>query len=135
MASPPESKDRRRSKRVRLSTLLTMETQDPAVVFSGRCTTFDVNSHGCRLISSRPIPYNTELRLTIPPSNRILTGHVVRSIPNLPANHVLTWFVGIEFDTPGNYWDGQSPPLEYWAPTARFLSRLNNMSYWPQLRS
>jgi len=124
MASPPDSKDRRRSKRVRLSTLLTMETQDPAVVFSGRCTTFDVNSHGCRLISSRPIPYNTELRLTIPPSNRILTGHVVRSIPNLPANHVLTWFVGIEFDTPGNYWDGQSPLLEYLDSTARFLSRL-----------
>ena len=124
MASSPESMDRRRSKRVRLSTILTMETQDPVVVFSGRCTTFDVNPHGCRLISSRPIPYNTELRLTIPPSNRILTGHVVRSIPNLPANHVLTWFVGIEFDTPGNDWDGQSPLLEYLDSTTRFLSRL-----------
>src|SRR2546422_5568855 len=77
--------DRRRSKRVRLSTLLTMETQDPAVVFSGRCTTFDVNCHGGLLISSRPFPYNTKLRLTIPPSNRILTAYVVRSIPNLPT--------------------------------------------------
>ena len=135
MASPPESMDRRRSKRVRLSTLLTMETQDPAVVFSGRCTTFDVNCHGGLLISSRSFPYNTKLRLTIPPSNRTLTAYVVRSIPNLPAIHVLTWFVGIEFDTPGNYWDGQSPLLEYLAPTARFLSPLNKMSYWPQLRS
>src|SRR5207245_8895397 len=96
--------DRRRSKRVRLSTLLTMETQDPAVVFSGRCTTFDVNSHGCRLISSRPITYNTELRLTIPTSNRILTGHLVRCIPHSQSNHTLTWFVGLEFDTSGNYW-------------------------------
>ncbi len=95
-----------------------METQDPAVVFSGRCTTFDVNCHGGRLISSRPFPYNTKLRLTIiPPSNRSVTAYVVRSIPNLPAIHVLTWFVGIEFDTPGNYREGQSPLPEYLAPT------------------
>jgi hypothetical protein len=112
-----------------------METQDPAIVFSGRCTTFDVNCHGIRLISSRPFPYNTKLRLTIPPSNRVVTAYVVRSIPNLPAIHCLTWFVGIEFDTQGNYWDGQLPLLEDLAPTARSLSRLSKMSYWPQLRS
>src|SRR5207245_10147148 len=113
--------DRRRSKRVRLSTLLTMETQDPAVVFSGRCTTFDVNCHGGLLISSRPFPYNTKLRLTITPSNRILTAYVVRSIPTLPTIHVLTWFVRIGFDTPGNYFVGQSTHLECWAPTVRCL--------------
>ena len=108
MESSPERMSRRRSERVPLSALLTVFSLDPWLAFTGRCNTVDVSCHGCRLVTSRPFLHNTKLRLNISFNNRTVTSHVVRSIPVLPAPLVGTWFVSVELDTPGDYWQVQS---------------------------
>lgn len=97
--------DRRRSPRVPLSTPVLVLSRDPFLTFRGRFDTVDVSCHGCRFIIPGPLQHNARLSLTILSNNRIVTAFVARSIPVMPGPNVDSWFVGVELDTPGNYWD------------------------------
>jgi len=56
-------------------------------------------------MAPRPFKHGTVLDLTIPSINRHIKGHVIWSIPVGPEAQDKQWEVGVQFDTPGNYWD------------------------------
>jgi hypothetical protein len=96
--------DRRRSERVASPIPLIVSSRDPFLAFSGQCNTVDVSYHGCRFVAACPLQHNARLSLRTPSCDRIATARVVRSIPARPGPDVDSWLVGVELDTPGNYW-------------------------------
>ena len=112
VATPLERVERRRSQRIELKIPLIVLSFDPYPESSGSCCVYivDVSYHGCQFIAPRPFELETALALTIPSTNRHIKAHVIRSIPAGPEAQVTQWIVGVELETPGNYWGVESPP-------------------------
>lgn len=115
VATPPESVDRRRSQRIPLKIPLIVVSLDPYLEIRDPCVVFVtvVSYHGCQFIAPRPFKHETLLALSTPSNNRHIRAHVIRSIPVGPAAQATQWIVGVEFDTPGNYWDVETPPPDW----------------------
>ena len=106
MVTPPSGdRDRRRSQRIQLKMLLNVLSVDPSLEFKGPCYVSNVSYHGCHFMAPRPFKHGTLLDLIIPSNNRHIKGHVIWSIPVGPEAQDKQWEVGVQFDTPGNYWD------------------------------
>jgi hypothetical protein len=98
--------------------ILVRGTDALSQAFKESTTTVGVNCYGCQYQSKHYVQKNSVVTLEIsqrdlklPP--RILRGRVVwvqrpRTFRNL-------YLIGIEFDVPGNVWDIQSPPKD-WFP-------------------
>jgi len=107
----------RRSTRIPLVIPVLLTSLDPRTIFSERCQTIVVNSHGCGLRSSRAIPTGIPVRLEILTGKGTATARIVGSAP--VGTDRTVWMVGVELDQPGNIWGVHPAPLDWQSQTAR----------------
>ncbi len=101
----------RRSTRLPLEVPVLVTSLDPACEFSEQCTTTLVNAHGCGLVVQRSLPHDLPVRLEIVPAKRHTTARVADVVPlgGTPE----TWLLGMELDTPGNFWGIEYAPSDW----------------------
>lgn len=101
----------RRSTRLPLEVPIRVTSRDPKLVFSEECTTTLVNAHGCGLITQHSLPRGLSVELEIIKSGRRNTARVadVVSLGGDPE----TWLLGMELDTPGNFWGIEYAPSDW----------------------
>ncbi|MFY9559923.1 MAG: hypothetical protein WAQ52_06800 [Terriglobales bacterium] len=111
MPAQPKQHAIRRSTRLPLEVPVLVTSLDPACEFSEECTTTLVNAHGCGLVVQRPLPRDLPVRLEIVPAKRQTTARVadVVSLGGTPE----TWLLGMELDTPGNFWGIDYSPSDW----------------------
>ncbi len=101
--------DRRRSRRVAVTTPIDLTTAEPSMQFSGRCNSIDASLHGCQFFLTRPFKHATLLRLHLPGTQETIAAYVVRSMPALPDMNMKLWKICVEFARPGNYFGTDNP--------------------------
>jgi hypothetical protein len=74
------------------------------------CTTVFVNAHGCAVIVPEPIKSGTPVLLKLVSNGSSKEGRVVLAI-SLPEN--FSFLLGVEFDSPGNFWEVDKPPADW----------------------
>lgn len=79
--------------------------------FSEHSNTTLVNAHGCGLISTRPLEKGSAVRIEIVPAKRQTTARVADVVPL--GSDPETWLLGLEFDSPGNFWGIEYPPSDW----------------------
>jgi hypothetical protein len=111
MPAQPKQHAIRRSTRLPLEVPILVTSLDAALEFSEECTTTLVNAHGCGLITQRSLPRGLAVRLEIVRSQRQATARVadVVSLGGDPE----TWLLGMELDTPGNFWGIEYAPSDW----------------------
>jgi len=106
---------------IRRSTRLPLEVpvrvtalSDPprsSAAFSELCTTTLVNAHGCGLISPRPLERGVPVSLEITAAKRHTTARVADVVPL--GGEPESWLLGLEFNTPGNFWGIEYAPSDW----------------------
>jgi hypothetical protein len=101
---------------IRRSTRLPLEipvqlTNLDAAPFCERCNTTLVNAHGCGVIAMRAITQGVRVRVEIVSAKRDTTARVVEVVPL--GGDPETWLVGLELETPGNFWGIQYAPSDW----------------------
>jgi hypothetical protein len=111
MSASPKQHAIRRSTRLPLEVPVLVTSLDAAVEYAQECKTTLVNAHGCGLITQSSLPRDLPVRLEIVPSKRSTTARVadVVSLGGSPE----TWLVGMELDTPGNFWGIEYAPSDW----------------------
>lgn len=111
MGAQPKQHAIRRSTRLPLEVPIRVASRDPDLNFSEECTTTLVNAHGCGLITQHPLPRGLSVELEILRSGRRNTARVadVVSLGGDPE----TWLLGMELDTPGNFWGIEYAPSDW----------------------
>jgi hypothetical protein len=111
MSASPKQHAIRRSTRLPLEVPILVTSLDAALEFSEECKTTLVNAHGCGLITLSALPRDLPVRLEIVPSKRNTTARVadVVSLGGSPE----TWLVGMELDSPGNFWGIEYAPSDW----------------------
>ena len=100
----------RRSTRLPLEIPVQLTSLD-AAPFCERCNTTLVNAHGCGVIAMRAIPRGVRVRVEIVSAKRDTTARVVEVVPL--GGDPETWLVGLELETPGNFWGIQYAPSDW----------------------
>ncbi len=101
----------RRSTRLPLEVPVLVTSLDPAQPFSEPGNTTLVNAHGCGLIVPRALAPGIPVRLEIASAKRRTTAHVSEVVPL--GGDPETWLVGLELDTPGNFWGIDYAPSDW----------------------
>ncbi|MBI3477947.1 MAG: hypothetical protein HY010_19610 [Acidobacteria bacterium] len=111
MNASPKQHAIRRSTRLPLEIPILITSLDPARDFSEECKTTLVNAHGCGLITQHALPRDLPVRLEIVSAKRHVTARVadVVSLGGEPE----TWLLGLELDTPGNFWGIEYAPSDW----------------------
>jgi len=100
-----------RSSRLPLQVPVRLTGLDPSAPFSEDCHTTLVNAHGCGVIAKCAIPRGMRLRLEIVSARRDTTAVVSEIVPL--GGYPETWLVGLELDTPGNFWGIDYAPSDW----------------------
>lgn len=137
MSASPKQHAIRRSTRLPLEVPVLVTSLDPACDFSEECITTLVNAHGCGLVVQRALRRDLPVRLEIVPAKRHTTARVADVVPlgGTPE----TWLLGMELDTPGNFWGIDYAPSDWkieepTAPTATSTDTPNTASEAPAPR-
>src|SRR6266849_6352684 len=101
----------RRSSRLPLEVPVRVTSMDSSTPFSEYCNTTLVSAHGCGLIAKRPIPRGMRLRFEIVAARRYTTAVVSEVVPL--GGDPETWLIGLELDTPGNFWGIDYAPTDW----------------------
>ncbi len=101
----------RRSTRLPLEVPVLVTSLDPAQPFSEPGNTTLVNAHGCGLIVPRALAPGIPVRLEIVSAKRHTTAHVSEVVPL--GGDPETWLVGLELDSPGNFWGIDYAPSDW----------------------
>jgi hypothetical protein len=101
----------RRSSRLPLEVPVLVASLDADAPFSERCNTTLVNAHGCGMIAPRALKQGTRVRLEIVSAKRHTTARVAEVVPL--GGDPETWLVGLELDTPGNFWGIEYAPSDW----------------------
>jgi hypothetical protein len=107
--------ERRRSQRIPLSLAVYVMGLYPSDSFLERSEIVEISSHGCQLLTPRPLPRLTRVRLDRLTRVAITVAHVVRSTP-VGSTAVRTWRVGLKLEAPGNVWGIAQPPPDWVTP-------------------
>jgi hypothetical protein len=105
-----EKNDARRSTRLSLQIPVVVTSLDPACDFHKECKTAFVNAHGCGIIAPQLLNYQTPVTVELVSNGANKNGRVVLVIP-LSEN--FSWFLGVEFDSPANFWEVEHPPADW----------------------
>jgi hypothetical protein len=100
----------RRSTRLALQIPVLLTSLDPAYFFRKECKTAIVNAHGCGIIVPQLLNNQTPVTVELVTNGATKRGRVVLAIPLLEN---FSWFLGVEFDTPGNLWGIEKPPADW----------------------
>jgi len=98
----------RRSERVKVKIPVFVESDGPGIPFSFAAETLVVNAHGCAMSSAQPLPQRTRLVLRKEDGGQSATARVV-GCERVGAGKPF-WAIGVELDTPGNFWGIKFPP-------------------------
>ena len=111
MNASPKQHAIRRSTRLPLEIPILITSLDPSRDFSEESKTTLVNAHGCGLITQHALPRDLPVRLEIVSAKRHVTARVadVVSLGGEPE----TWLLGLELDTPGNFWGIEYAPSDW----------------------
>jgi len=111
MSASPKQHAIRRSTRLPLEVPILVTSLDPSFEFSEECITTLVNAHGCGLVVQRSFPRDLPVRLQIVPAKRHTTARVADVVPL--GGEPETWLLGMELDTPGNFWGIDYAPSDW----------------------
>src|SRR5215813_12193281 len=111
MSASPKQHAIRRSTRLPLEVPVLVVSLDPALNFSEECKTTLVNAHGCGLITQHSLPRDLPVRLEIVPSKRQTNARVADVVPL--GGDPETWLIGMELETPGNFWGIEYAPSDW----------------------
>jgi len=100
----------RRSTRLSLEIPVVITSLDPACAFHKECKTVFVNAHGCAVIVRERIEDETLVMLTLVSTGASKKGRVVLTVPLLES---VSWLLGVEFDSPENFWEVENPPGDW----------------------
>jgi hypothetical protein len=100
----------RRSTRLALQIPVILTSLDPAYFFRKECKTAIVNAHGCGIIVPQLLNNQTPVTVELVSNGANKNGRVVFAIPLLEN---FSWFLGVEFDSPGNFWELENPPADW----------------------
>jgi hypothetical protein len=104
-------KNARRSTRLSLEIPVVITSLDPACGFRKECKTVMVNAHGCGVIFPERLKDETPLMVKLVSNGVSKKGRVVLAIPLLES---VSWLLGVEFDSPGNFWEVANPPTDWY---------------------
>lgn len=104
--------DARRSTRLSLQIPVIVTSRDPAWDFRKECKTVVVNAHGCGVIVPQLLKNQTPVMVELVSNGAGKKGCVVLAIPLLEN---FSWLLGVEFDSPGNFWQVENPPADWHA--------------------
>lgn len=105
-----EKNDARRSTRLALQIPVVITSLDPACDFHKECKTAFVNAHGCGVIVPQLLNNRTPVTVELVSKGAKKNGRVVLGIPLLEN---CSWFLGVEFDSPANFWEVENPPEDW----------------------
>jgi hypothetical protein len=100
----------RRSTRLSLQIPVVITSLDPAYAFRKECKTVVVNANGCSVIVPQLLNNQTPVIVELVSNGASKNGHVVFAIP-LSEN--FSWLLGVEFDSPGRFWEVEHPPEDW----------------------
>ena len=105
-----EKNDARRSTRLSLQIPVVVTSLDPACDFHKECKTVFVSAHGCAVVVRERLKDDTPVTMKLVSNGASKTGRVVLAVPLLESG---SWFLGVEFDCPGNFWEVENPPADW----------------------
>ena len=100
----------RRSTRLALQIPVIVTSLDPAGDFRKECKTAVVNAHGCGIVVPQLLNNQTPVTVELVSNGANKNGRVVLAIPLLEN---FSWLLGVEFDSPGNFWGVENPPADW----------------------
>lgn len=100
----------RRSTRLSLEIPVVVTSLDPACNFRKECKTIIVDGHGCSVIVPRLLTNQTPVTVELVSSGASKNGRVVLAIPLLEN---VSWLLGVEFDSPGKFWEVEHSPADW----------------------
>ena len=107
------NQDARRSTRLPLQVpVIVTTTLASARDFRRECRTVVVNAHGCGVIVPELLENETRVLVKLVSNGSSKEGRVVLAIP-LSEN--FSWLLGVEFESPGNFWEVENPPADWHA--------------------
>jgi hypothetical protein len=83
---------------------------DSARDFYEECKTAFVNAHGCAIIVRERLPDETPVMLKLVANGALKKGRVVLAVALLES---VSWLLGVEFDSPENFWELENPPADW----------------------
>jgi hypothetical protein len=105
-----EKNDARRSIRLSLRIPVLVTSLDSARDFYEECKTAFVNAHGCAIIVRERLPDETPVMFKLVSNGALKKGRVVLAVALLES---VSWLLGVEFDSPGNFWGVENPPADW----------------------
>ena len=101
----------RRSTRLPLEVPIRVTSLDPSTPLLEECSTTLVNAHGCGMIAKQEIARGMHVRMEIIATQRHTTATVSEMVPL--GGDPETWLIGLELDTPGNFWGIDYAPSDW----------------------
>ena len=83
---------------------------DSARDFYEECKTAFVNAHGCAIVVRERLPDETPVMLKLVANGALKKGRVVLAVALLES---VSWLLGVEFDSPENFWELENPPADW----------------------
>ena len=102
--------DVRRSTRLSLQIPVVVTSLDSTFDFYKECKTVFVNAHGCAIIVRERLADETPVMLKLVSNGALKKGRVVLAVALLES---VSWLLGVEFDSPGNFWELENPPADW----------------------
>jgi hypothetical protein len=100
----------RRSTRLPLQIPVVVTSLDPTSSFRKECTTEIVSAHGCAVIVPERLKDGTPVTMQLVSNGTSKKGRVVLAVPLLES---VSWLLGVELDSPGNFWGVRDPPADW----------------------
>jgi hypothetical protein len=102
--------DVRRSTRLSLQIPVVITCLDPSLDFREECNTVVVNAHGCGVIVHERLKNETPVTVKLVSNGRSKKGRIVLAIPVVKD---ISWLLGLDFDSPENFWGIETPPPDW----------------------
>ena len=102
--------DVRRSTRLSLQIPVVITCLDPSLDFREECKTVVVNAHGCGVILHERLQNETPVTVKLVSNGRSKKGRIVLAIPVIDNT---SWLLGLDFDSPENFWGIETPPADW----------------------
>ena len=100
--------DGRRSTRLSLQIPVVVTCLDPSLGFRQECRTVVVNAHGCGVIVPESLKIETPVTVELVSNGQCKKGRIV-----LATRVIDSWLLGMEFDSPENFWGIETPPADW----------------------
>ncbi len=102
--------DVRRSTRLSLQIPVVITSLDLSHDFREECKTVVVNAHGCGVIVHERLKNETPVTVKLISNGRSKKGRIALVISVIDDT---SWLLGLDFDSPENFWGIETPPSDW----------------------